>query len=64
MRFEVILMQYLKQNKFFYMKIRLLKKFKKSYKKLSEKTHNKFKNKISIFQNNPFEKSLNNHKLT
>jgi len=46
------------------MKIRLLKKFKKSYKKLSEKTHNKFKNKISIFQNNPFEKSLNNHKLT
>jgi len=46
------------------MKINYLKKFKKNLLKFSIKKIKKTEEKIKLFQINPFEKSLNNHKLT
>lgn len=46
------------------MNVKILKKFYKKFNKLDKKIRFKFYNKLEIFQNNPFEESLNNHKLT
>ena len=46
------------------MKIEYWKRFRKNFLKLNKKIREKSIIKISKFQNNPFEQSLNNHKLT
>ena len=45
------------------MKIEYSKKFLKSYKKKDFFIRDKFKEKLILFQNNPFLKELNNHSL-
>ncbi len=45
------------------MKIDYVKSFLKSYNKLDKKIQLKFDEKVEIFQENPFEKILNNHFL-
>ncbi len=45
------------------MKIILHKNFDKQYKKLNRKEKNKIKEKLILFQNNPFDIKLNNHPL-
>jgi len=40
------------------------KSFKKQYKKLPEKIKIKFKERIHIFLNNPYDPALNNHALS
>lgn len=39
------------------------KRFQRSYKKLPKKIREDFSDKIEVFQNNPFEKTLRTHKL-
>ena len=45
------------------MKVKKVKKFIKSYNKLSYKIRLKFDEKLIIFMENPFLESLNNHSL-
>jgi mRNA-degrading endonuclease YafQ of YafQ-DinJ toxin-antitoxin module len=45
------------------MKINYKKRFSKSYNKLDKKIQIKFDEKVIIFSQNPFDKSLNNHFL-
>ncbi len=45
------------------MKIAVHKNFEKQYKKLNQKTKEKFKEKRNIFLENPFHPILNNHEL-
>ncbi len=43
--------------------IKSKKSFDKSYSKMDTKIKIKFKEKLKIFENNPFNKNLNNHSL-
>ena len=43
--------------------IHLSTRFKRSYKKIPTKIKDDFSQKIKIFQNNPFQRNLNTHKL-
>ncbi len=45
------------------MKIGYHKKFKKKYKKLFRKDQDRFNETLIVFEDNPFEKSLQNHIL-
>ncbi len=45
------------------MEYKLHKNFLKAYKKLTTKLQNITKEKLVIFNNNPFSEELNNHKL-
>ncbi len=40
------------------------KKFKKKYSKIDRKIQKKFEEKLRLFEQNPFDISLNNHQLT
>lgn len=45
------------------MKVIFHKKFEKQYRKLNESQKTKFKKRIAIFLNDPFDPILNNHSL-
>ena len=45
------------------MRVIFHKNFKKGYKKLSEKTQNKFKERLKLFLTDPYNSVLNNHAL-
>jgi addiction module RelE/StbE family toxin len=45
------------------MEIVYRKKFKKTFKKQSQKIHNKFFERLEVFKDDPFHYSLNNHAL-